>query len=220
MKKLLILMILFCGQTVMGQRPPDLKSHYKGGDNAFYKLFATQLKYIDRYAVGTIIVSWKVDNGKVRDASILNSLGYKTDEEVLRVLELTEKNWISTDSSAQFFLPIKFKPNELNFFVDDYPDNFLEELVMVSYSTNDNKEYRTDDFLVTKLNGFLTEKKFKKGIRILDQLIMRNPINQQLRETRIYSLNLLKKFEPACQDVKFIENYLGSVSKYPCIENR
>ena len=216
---LVVLYILFFAPFGQGQGAPDLNSVYKGGEDAFYRLFASQLRNPDKSAVGVSIISWKVENGKVLNASILNSLGNSTDKELLRVLALTGKDWIQADSTVQYYLPVKFKTNEFDFFVDDKPDSFLEELVVVSYGTNKNKKFKTDDLLVAELNGFLTEKKFEKGISILDQLILRNPFNQQIRETRVYALNQLGKFEAACQDVRFIEDFIGSESKYKCEQN-
>lgn len=216
---LMVLYILFSAPIAQGQVAPDLNSNYKGGEEAFYRLLISQLRNKDKDAIGVTVVSWKVENGKVHSTSILNSLGSSTDKEVLRVLALTEKNWVQEDSIVQYYLPIKFKINEFDFFVDDKPDSFLEEVVLVSYGTNTNKKFKTDDFLVAKLNESLSEKKFENGVTILDQLILRNPFNQQIRETRVYTLNQLEKFELACQDVQFIEGFLGSVSKYRCVNN-
>lgn len=216
LRYLFLLVVLFNGSIANGQKQLQLKSAYKGGEYAFYYLFASQLTYTDNSTLGLTILSWKVENGKVDSVSVLNSLGKKTDKEVLRVIKLTENNWNPSASAAHYYLPIKFRTSQLDYFVDEFPPSFLPEVVVISLET---RNFKSDDFLVSKLNKLIKHQKFEKSLPVLDELILRNPFSQLIRETRIYCLNQLKSFDLACQDVTFLENYLGAASKYPCIEN-
>lgn len=218
MRKTFTLIFLCFTSLVYGKAYNDSISLYKYGDAALLKHFGLHLRYLDQSAIGVTILSWNIENGEIQDIAILNSLGSTMDKEILRVLKLTEGNWISIDSAVQFYLPIKLKSNSLDYFIDEYPDFFLREIMMVSYGSN--KKLQTDEALITKLNSELSNKSNKKVLSTLNELLSRNPFSEQLRNTKIYCSNQLGDYKSACEDVEFMVKHLGITPKYPCIMNK
>ena len=91
---------------------------YPGGMANFYKLISNNIKYPDaakkNNIEGTVFVSFVVEkDGSLTDIQALKKLGHGTDEEAIRVMELSEK-WTpgKVDGKAvrvQYSLPVKFK---------------------------------------------------------------------------------------------------------------
>jgi hypothetical protein len=194
------------------QEPSVLDTCYDGGARTFYQTIGQSLGYFDRSQVGLSIVYWEINKGEIQNIIIINSLGKLTDRELTRVLQLTSGNWMVKESINKYYLPIKFQ-DFYDFYVDPLPSNYLEEVVVKKYA---GPSVKTDEELITKLNQSIEKGKFKSAISNLDKIIQRNPLNQQLRETRIYCYQQLNLDEGACQEIDFIKNYLHKTSKYNC----
>jgi hypothetical protein len=189
-----------------------LDTCYDGGARTFYQTIGQNLGYLDRSQVGLSIVYWEINKGEIQNIIIINSLGKLTDKELTSVLQLTSGNWMVKESINKYYLPIKFQ-DFYDFYVDPLPSNYLDEVVVKKYG---GPSVKTDEELITKLNQSIDKGKFKSAISNLDKIIQRNPLNQQLRETRIYCYQQLNLDEGACQEIDFIKNYLHKNSKYNC----
>jgi alkyl sulfatase BDS1-like metallo-beta-lactamase superfamily hydrolase len=179
-----------------------------------FQTIAQNLKYVDRSEMGLSIVYWEINKGDIQNIIIINSLGKRTDKELTRVLQLTSDNWVDKESINSFYLPVKFQ-SIYDFYVDAFPSNYLE-LVVVSGYGSQTERVRTDEEIITELNKSIEKGEFKSAISNLDKIIQRNPLNKQLRETRIYCYQQLNLHEKVCQEINFIKNYLHTTSKYNC----
>jgi len=212
---LIVYIFIFISIIANGQQNSELDSIYQGGSQTFYKNIGSRIIYRDQTIVGTLIISWEVENGEIKNITILNSLGRATDKEAIRLIESSEKYWKTKNAKTKFYLPIKFKTAELDFYVDEYPNYYLEEIMVVSYKQT---IHRPDNELISEMNENIKAKKYNDAIDILDIVIKRNPLNQQIRETRIFCFNKLQLFAEACDDITFIENELKFLCKYECIK--
>jgi len=204
---------IFITTVANAQQNQKLDALYKGGSQAFYKYIGQHIFYADKSVLGTSLISWIVENGEIKEITIINSLGKQTDAEVIRTLKLTRKHWKSANSITKYYLPIKFRTGDLDYYVDEYPENYLDEVMIVLYKPTYHK---TDNLLITEINESISTKKYKEAVYNLDLVIMRNPLNQQIRESRIFCLNQLQMFSKACKDITFIKNELNTASKYAC----
>ncbi|MBB6611161.1 TonB family protein [Pontibacter sp. Tf4] len=95
---------------------------YKGGEKEMMKFLAANISYPAEAKAkgveGLTVVSFVIDEtGHVKDAKVLKGLGHGTDQEALRVVNLTNGNWTPGKQngkvvSVQYTLPIRFTLNE------------------------------------------------------------------------------------------------------------
>ncbi|NEM98576.1 TonB family protein [Pontibacter burrus] len=95
---------------------------YKGGEKELLNFLTNNINYpADARAAGLeglVVVTFVVDEtGKVNDAKVAKKLGRGTDEEALRVINLTNGNWTPgrQDGKAvavQYTMPVRFSLNE------------------------------------------------------------------------------------------------------------
>jgi len=216
MMKKIPLFVLCCLLTLIQLKGQDVKKDSL--EDTLLKYFAQNLKYVDESKVGLSILEWKVKNGEIYDDRIINPLSNKIEKEIKRVLYLTEGKWNITNEQVAFYLPVKFKMNGHNFFSRELPASLngivLSEVTVVRYGNK--KTFKSDQILIKKLNEKLQKTKFKKCIRITEELLRRNPFSFQIREIRIRCLNEIGDFQDACDDIEFIEKYLSQKSKSSC----
>ncbi|MEQ8549170.1 MAG: hypothetical protein RIC03_14750 [Cyclobacteriaceae bacterium] len=218
MKNHLFAFIVFLNFNAYSQEQNILDSCFQGGAKNFYQLIGENLKYEDRPKVGLSILYWEINKGQIQNVSVLNSLGESTTKELKRVLQLTENNWTVKEEVVKCFLPIKFKIGGSDYFVDPYPQHYLKEVGVSGYG-GFASSITSDEQLISKMNKFIEKGKYKSAIANLDIVIQRNPLNKQLRETRIYYYQELDLHEEACQEIAFLESYLELTSKYSCEED-
>ena len=201
--------LFFCFFTAtafysIGQKS-QLDTLYAKGSLAFYKLIGENLGVADQSKIGVAIVQWTVVEGEMENFIHINSLGPTTEKEIERVLFLSEKWWKTYDQPVDFILPVKFLTNRTDFFVDPYPEKFLKEIIAVRYN---NIEFGSDEKLITRFNKLIMKEKFEKALKVMDEMIMRNPLNKQLREKRIYCYSKLNMAEAIVRERAFINEYI------------
>ncbi|WP_281616494.1 hypothetical protein [Flammeovirga sp. SubArs3] len=215
MKIYLYLLTFLISFNVHGQENNLLDSCYVGGAKKFHQLFGKNIKYSDKNEMGLCILYWEIHQGRIQNTSILNSLGKSTTNELNRILQLTTNNWKISESRMKFYLPIKYSLDQLDYNVDPFPKNYLDQITVVGY-LSDIPAFRSEEYLVSKLNRFLEKKKYKSAISILDKMLRRNPVSIELRETRIDCYQKSELDEEACNDILILKNYLQITSKYLC----
>ncbi len=186
---------------------------YAGGGRHKFYFDIGQVKYPQKGDLGVVILNWKVKNGVIIDPQLISGLGKTTNAEILDALDRTQDNWIKKDSLYEFFLPLKFRTKSQDYFVDPYPPHYLREIVFLSYS---KKRFEEDNLLVQKMNEDIRFGNFRNAVKALDKLILRNPLNKQLRESRIFCNLQPGLNELACADIEFVHERLDSNSKYEC----
>ncbi|MBJ6118640.1 TonB family protein [Pontibacter sp. BT310] len=100
----------------------DQMPKFEGGETEMMKFMAGNIAYpADAKAnglEGLVVVSFVIEEtGKVKDAKVLKKLGRGTDEEALRVVNLTSGKWTPGSQNGkivpvQFTLPIRFSLSE------------------------------------------------------------------------------------------------------------
>ncbi|MER2996997.1 TonB family protein [Pontibacter populi] len=100
----------------------DQMPQYEGGELEMMKFMASNISYpADAKAnglEGLVVVSFVIDEtGKVNNAKVVKKLGRGTDEEALRVVNLTSGKWTPGSQNGkivpvQFTLPIRFSLSE------------------------------------------------------------------------------------------------------------
>lgn len=94
----------------------EVKPTFQGGETAFLKYLATNIKYpkTDKPIKGIVVVSFVVDkNGKVKDVRVVRSLNKLCDDEVIRVVSASPE-WIpgkkdGKPADVKMTLPVNFR---------------------------------------------------------------------------------------------------------------
>ena len=91
-----------------------IETEYQGGWEEFRKLIALNIRYpfqaLSNKTTGIVYVSFDIDkNGTMKNIKILDDIGDGCGEEVIRILKLVPNDWLTTDTTETFTLPIVFK---------------------------------------------------------------------------------------------------------------
>ena len=94
----------------------EVKPTFPGGEEAYMKYLATNIKYpkTDKPIKGIVVVSFVVDkNGKVKDVRVVRSLNKLCDDEVVRVVSASPE-WIpgkkdGKPADVKMTLPVNFR---------------------------------------------------------------------------------------------------------------
>lgn len=126
--------------------------------------------------VGVAIVAFQVDcEGKLQNITFKNKLGSGLDEEVERVLKLTENQWLKCEDNKEegFELSIKFVLGDTQF-------SGQGEVTITGYQSG--LQCPNDEDLIKQLEKAKKKNKTANLIPIYEELIRRNPHNQAYRE--------------------------------------
>ena len=173
--------------------------------------------------VGTSLVAFTITpTGKLINITIVNSLGKAIDGEVRRLIESTKKMWMPADPSASqdsimLFLPVKFTLEDrsgANTFYGERvkPDFILNEVVVVGYSSQPTYGLHDDAYYVNELSAALAKKDYKQMLKMVNELIRRNPYSDKLYLQRANIEQQLGQTDAACRDYKMIVYFLGRTS--------
>lgn len=91
-----------------------IETEYIGGWEEFRKLIALNIRYpseaLANKTTGIVYVSFDIDkNGNIKNIKILDDIGDGCGDEVIQLLKLVPNNWLTTDTTETFTLPIVFK---------------------------------------------------------------------------------------------------------------
>ncbi len=189
LNELILVSILLSIMTLNAFSNNGIADRYPGGSDAI-RIFIQENVLFPKKAhknniVGTSVSLIQVQqNGKI-DISIVNSLGAEIDDEVLRVLSISENNWLPIKDSSHidsFYVQIVFTDSFNPSFHREKVkmDNLLGEVFVVGYN-----EIQSDESIINKLNILLKEKNYESAIIQLDELIRRNPFHKQFYQLRI-----------------------------------
>jgi hypothetical protein len=122
------------------------------------------------------IVVFEVDcEGKLQNISFKNKLGYGLDEEIERVLKLTENQWIRCEDSKEYIFELTIK-----FTLGDTQFSGQGEITITGYQQGLKCPHDTD--LIKQLEKAKKKNKTELLIQIYEELIRRNPHHQEYRE--------------------------------------
>ena len=223
----LLLLSLFSINPVWG-RVDTLRAfpekRFVNGGMAFSQHMAKNLRYpleaMQAATVGTELVSIIVTPaGKLATVTIINSLGKAVDNEVMQLVRSTRKLWLPVDQSASqdsimLFIPVKFTltdgSGDKDFYVEAVkPDFILNEVVVVGYHSRVSSDVRDDAYYVNELSLASQKKDYKQMLKMVNELIRRNPYSDKLYLQRANIQQQLGQMDEACSDYKKIIYLLG-----------
>lgn len=197
------------------------EERYLTGANGFNQHLMRTLRYPleaqQAAIVGTSLVSITLTpSGKLTLLTIVNSLGKAIDNEVTKAIQATAKLWLPVDpaelqDSLRMILPVTFSLGSTEFYVEPVkPDFILTGLIVIGY--NRLAFIREDKYFVNQLSAAFAKKDSKRMLKMVDELIRRNPYSDKLYFQRAKIEQELGLTEEACSDYKKIVYFLGRTS--------
>jgi tetratricopeptide (TPR) repeat protein len=127
--------------------------------------------------------------------------------------------------TTDFFIQVKYtlgngpdaKPFDFYVDSDNAPKNISNEIIVV-ISVPGFENLKTDEQVVATVNEWYKQKKYKKCVKNLDELIRRNPFNEDIIYMRANAYLKLDKKEEALSDYEYLRYFLKS-SKYIKLES-
>ncbi len=222
------ILLLFCVQiSPVWARVDTLRTfpekRFLNGKMAFEQHMARNLRYppeaMQASTVGTELITITIGpTGKLTNVAVINSLGKAIDREVMRLVQTTAKLWLPADQSASqdsimLFLPVKFtledSSGDHDFYVETVkPDFILNEIVVVGYGSQ-TFDVRDDAYYVNELSASLSKQDYKRMLKMVNELIRRNPYSDKLYLQRAKIEQELGQLDEACSDYKKIIYFLG-----------
>lgn len=163
-----------------------LDMRFKGGSGEFERLFCQCVEYTPEatYACagGLVILSFKVDcDGLMNDYGFRNPLGYEFDKQIKEFYSSIQDHWnpCYDIEITEFEVPILFKTQGVN-------TNAIG--LFTIESEEPGFRCKSDNELLAEFER-LRQKKPKKALNILEQLIRRNPYDTAYITTKKEIIN-------------------------------
>lgn len=220
MRNFLVTLLLFAtaplaAQDIVRHVGEFPESRYRGGPSAFYKTLGSTLNYPNRAhrtaRVGTSIVSLTLSpEGTFAQMEIINPLGKGIDEDILQTFQKTEDQWLPQPGAGpiRMYFVITYMINNWSFY-RLAPDSaiFQDELIVRAVRRGHSLQ-RAHKKLINKLHKLQENKKFKKALKIADELIRRDPLNSQWYLQRSSINDALGNRAAVCQDLTKLRHFL------------
>jgi len=209
--------IMFCNMNVSNATDtlntiPD--NRFDGGIEMFYRVVERNLEYPDEarssLIVGTQIVALLVDgSGKTISIEMLNSISHEVDREITRVLLKTKKKWLPSKNGTDhlFIIPIRFDLAGCIYMREDPPPGkFCREITLNAESTGVEYDqyFSSDDALIQNYYNLRKSGKLQDSKKVLNELIARNPFNDEAIEERLKLNTVLGLVDEVCKDVRYL----------------
>mgnify|MGYP001208113168 CR=1 FL=1 len=182
--------------TAAESRKANLKElldyRFKGGYYSFEGLFWRTVEYPEvakkNCVVGILIIRFTVDcEGKIVDLRVTNPLRWGIEAEIQKFINATEGNWntCEDDKYTKFEVPIQFT-------INDTETNSTDGMIV--YQTElTGYNCKGDSYFKEKLDKALEKGQKKKSLKLLQELIKRDPYNNDYYEIRKSLLDVNKK---------------------------
>jgi hypothetical protein len=220
----LIFVIITISHNLYSQKfKKPISYRFKYGETGFVSFFTKNIAYpelaIKNGTVGHSIIRVSVDStGTINGINIINPIDSIIDNEVLRVIYLSRKQWKSCDTIKKdqvFYIQIAFSlpgflPNLcvpkskeiLKYFPEPIvitPPKLLKSDIS---KENDSIQffYVKNEELSEKVNSFMDKGKYEEALPIINELIKRDPFNRDLYKVRIMINIRLERPELVEQD--------------------
>lgn len=186
----------------------------RGDAPTFYDTMRYMLEYpssgYNRHTVGTAIAVLTITpQGDMKEVKILNSLGFGFDRMVHQALSATQDIWLADNyvkHDITLFIPISFVLKETQYKrATPRLDFLMPEIVVISHTI---RKIREDVFLATKANHLYIEKKYRRAMKYLDELIRRNPFDKNLFIMRGVARHQTGDASGACDDFSMVTTFL------------
>ncbi len=214
-----LLTILLITANLIFANPPDTLDHFpnyrmQGGNYVFFQFIEENLRYPQPArqsgVTGTAIVSVTLEPTGAISVTVVNSLGNSIDNELTTTFQETQFMWLPDSYESHdliFFLPVTFLINDFKFARNNHTAGFLlEEIFVTTQSLGEgNQVPEPDHKLAEKAITFYHEKKYRRALKPLNELIRRNPFNEELYKMRGYCRYATNNRLGACEDYQKIQ---------------
>ncbi len=216
-----LLSILLITVHLTFANPPDTLDHFpvyrvENGAPTFYRQISETLKYPrsarQRGTIGTAVVSFLLSpSGAISDFNIVNSIGETIDQEIIEAFQETADLWLPDcleENNYILFFPVIFLIDEITFTQTKHEAGFMLEKIMVTGYSGGGRNFKDDKHYSDKAIELYQKKDYKKAIQPLDELIRRNPFNEELYKMRGYCRYANNDRSGACEDYQKIQTLL------------
>lgn len=185
-----------------------LDENYKGGSETFYQLFQMNvgMSYPKKNSFGTTILYWEVIDQKKQNVIVYNSIDDETNHQIKNILDMTQGNWLPSESVNKYYLPIIIRSSREDFFVAEFPEYFLPKIEIVHFGGD--YKLKSDNKMEKLMNKAISKNEFEKALKYLNEMIRRNPMSIELRKTRVFCYQKLQRDKDAKKDSEFISTFL------------
>lgn len=186
----------------------------RGGAPTFYDTMQYMLGYpssgYEKHTVGTTIAILTITpQGEMKEVKVLSSLGLDFDRMVHQALSATQHLWLAdryVKNDVALVIPISFVLKGTQYKrATPRLDFLMPEIVVISHTM---RRIREDIFLVTKANHLYIEKKYRRAMKYLDELIRRNPYDKNLFIMRGTARHQTGNASGACDDFNMVTTLL------------
>ena len=198
---------------------------YKGGSLELGNFLAQNLKYPvlsqENRTVGYSITSITITpEGKISEVSSINPIDNFIDEDIKRVIKMTQNKWLKSDSistNQTFYIQIVYiiglygntptinDPVKNNF-------NFMEPVVLMASVFKNEFLPDSDEYIATRYSECMKNGDYAEALKCVTELIKRNPFNKKLYQSRISINNIQKRNDLIIQDVQKMQNFIPGVT--------
>jgi|WetSurMetagenome_2_1015567.scaffolds.fasta_scaffold390092_1 hypothetical protein len=224
-KFLPIILLLILSNNYLFCQVKEIDKRYKGGEIKLKEFIEQNLEYpvnsVMNKKIGYSITGITITPaGKILEISTTNSIDDFIEKDIKRVLSLTKKSWLKSDSVSEnetFYIQIAYtlsnkkkSPEIVSPVKEKY--NFIEPVVITALGLNDSFSPATDEYVAIMFSEYLKKKKYEDALIYIDELIRRNPFNKELYQLRISINKKLNRNDLVIRDVQKLENFIPGVS--------
>lgn len=187
MKNLLLIFLILLSTSLFTQAqeiPPKvendsteafLDAHFEGGAKGFLESIYQSINFPGeaRNNCNSGISIAKLTfgkNGQIIDLTLYNSLGQGLDEEVIRMIRITQKSWKSTVAEKDVLISFAFRVGE--------KERISGYINVIAYGPDHNCFHTTKTFQ-KKLDKAIKKKKYDKAMEYCAEIIKRNPWSEE-----------------------------------------
>ena len=224
----LIIIGFFLSLESFGQKRIDpIKKRFPGGEQGFMGFLMKSIIYPDsstiKNSIGLSIARISLSaSGTITDVRIINPIDKYIDQEVIRVIKISEKKWKAvkeSDSAQVLYIQIAFTfygitPHYCDSKTSIYESLFLQPVVITCFQIIQRKENEIldDTTLTDSCNRLLNIGKYSDALQVLNELIKRDPFNKELYKVRIVVNSKLGKNDLVIKDNNLVNNYAEQYS--------
>jgi len=224
---LMLILLILSTQTSFTQRlkkPIDYR--FQKGLKGFQNIIMPNIKFplssLENGEVGISITRISISPaGKIVDTKIINSIDSGIDNEALRVIKLTSDKWIPCDTiihNQVFYVQLIFsilgyQASQCDSKLPEFRRLFLDPVMITGIKGNKSTtKFFIDQELADKTNSLLDAHNYNEALPFVNELIKRDPFNEQLYKVRILINSNLNRPDQLEEDKNRIANFAEGLS--------
>jgi len=199
-----------------------LEYRFQDGEKGFYEFVYENINYPETSkkngSYGCSISRISITpTGEIDGIEIINSIDEYIDTEVTNLLMATARKWIRCDSVVKnqiYYLKIDFifsgiQLSPLSPKSKLYSLLFLDTIVVTTMATSEGiKKIYDDPTLVEASISLIKQGEYSQALKLINELIKRNPFNKELYNIRMSINSSLGRIEFVNQDKDKLANFI------------